>query len=51
MNDTLTIIISGISGIFIVLIYIYLVNRAIKKAVNESEGPLNCQLLEDMKKK
>ena len=49
INDYWTIIISGIGGLLAAIIYIYLVYRAIKKAVNESEGPLKCELLEDIR--
>ena len=50
-EDHITILLSGIGGLVVVLLYIYFVRRAIMKAVNESEGPIKCELLEEMRKK
>ena len=52
-SDTsiLGILVSVIGGLIFIFVYIYLVIRTIKKAVNESEEPLNCELLEELRDK
>ncbi len=50
-KDHIAILISVIGGLIFIFVYIYLVIRAIKKAVNESEEPLNCELLEELRDK